>query len=121
MEMDPKQRPSSVSSGRPGSRVYPKTPIGEKFDNIATGRDVEWEPLVDFRRMDVSENTIHGAIAWAHGGDIIHSFGGNVLIYGRSMMKPFMMKVFAEALENELRVGSRSPFHARRTTETRSM
>ena len=44
--------------------------------------------------MDVSENTIHGAIAWAHGGDIIHSFGGNVLIYGRSMMKPFMMKVF---------------------------
>ena len=43
--------------------------IGEKFDNIATGRDVEWEPLVDFRRMDVSENTIHGAIAWAMAGN----------------------------------------------------
>ena len=100
--MDPNERPSSVSSGRPGSKVYPKSPIGEKFDNIATGRDVEWEPLVDFRRMDVSENTIHGAIAWAHGGEIIHSFGGNVLIYGRSMMKPFMMKVFAEVLDNEL-------------------
>ena len=35
-------------------------------------------------------------------GRIIHSFGGNVLIYGRSMMKPFMMKVFAEVLDKEL-------------------
>jgi hypothetical protein len=47
-----------VSAGRPGSAVYPTTPLGEKFENIPTGRDVEWEPLVDFRRMDVSENTI---------------------------------------------------------------
>ena len=93
--------PSSVSPGRPGSAVYPTTPLGEKFAGIATGRDVEWEPLVDFRRMDISENTIHGAIAWAHGNEIIHSFGGNVLVYGRSMMKPLMMKTFAEALDKE--------------------
>ena len=93
-------RPSSVSAGRPGSAVYPTTPLGEKFENIPTGRDVEWEPLVDFRRMDVSENTIHGAIAWAHGDEIIHSFGGNVLVYGRSMMKPLMMKPFVGALED---------------------
>ena len=52
-----KHRPSSVSPGRPGSEIYPTTPLGEKFSGIATGRDVEWEPLVDFRRMDVSENT----------------------------------------------------------------
>ena len=65
-----KHRPSSVSPGRPGSEIYPTTPLGEKFSGIATGRDVEWEPLVDFRRMDVSENTIHGAIAWAHGDEI---------------------------------------------------
>ncbi|MBT6684460.1 MAG: hypothetical protein HOB55_06335, partial [Euryarchaeota archaeon] len=38
--------PSSVSPGRPGSAVYPTTPLGEKFAGIATGRDVEWEPLV---------------------------------------------------------------------------
>ena len=25
-------------------------------------------------------------------------FGGNVLVYGRSMMKPFTMKIFSEAL-----------------------
>ena len=90
--------PSSVSPGRTGSSLYPSNPLGESHDGIATGRDVEWEPLVDFRRMDISENTIHGAIAWAHGNEIIHSFGGNVLVYGRSMMKPFTMKIFSEAL-----------------------
>ena len=90
--------PSSVSPGRPGSSLYPSNPLGERHDGIATGRDVEWEPLVDFRRMDISENTIHGAIAWAHGNEIIHSFGGNVLVYGRSMMKPFTMKIFSEVL-----------------------
>ena len=94
-------RPSSVAPGRPGSAIYPTNPLGEQYEGIATGRDVEWEPLVDFRRMDVSENTIHGAIAWAHGTDIVHSFGGNVLVYGRSMMKPLMMKTFQEALAAE--------------------
>ena len=94
-------RPSSVAPGRPGSAIYPTNPLGERHDGIATGRDVEWEPLVDFRRMDVSENTIHGAIAWAHGTEIVHSFGGNVLVYGRSMMKPLMMKTFQEALSSE--------------------
>jgi L-asparaginase II len=59
---------------------------------------VEWEPLVDYRRNGVSETTIHGAVAWATGGEVVHSFGGNVLCYGRSMMKPITMKVFADAL-----------------------
>jgi len=95
-------RPSSVSPGRPGSAVFPTNPLGEKHEGIATGRDVEWEPLVDFRRMDISENTIHGAVAWAHGDEIVHSFGGNVLVYGRSMMKPLMMKTFAKVLDDEL-------------------
>ena len=102
MTEEKKSRPSSVSPGRPGSTLFPTNPLGEIHEGIATGRDVEWEPLVDFRRMDVSENTIHGAVAWAHGNEIIHSFGGNVLIYGRSMMKPLMMKPFAKVLEDEL-------------------
>lgn len=93
---------SSVARGRPGSEVYPTTPIGEAHEGIPTGRDVEWEPLVDFRRNDVSENTIHGAVAWAHGTEVIHSFGGNVLCYGRSMMKPLMMKAFVDVLDSEL-------------------
>jgi L-asparaginase II len=58
--------------------------------------------LVDFRRNEVSENTIHGAVAWAHGRDVFHSFGGNVLCYGRSMMKPLLMKTFVDELADEL-------------------
>lgn len=77
---------------------YPKSPFGEKHQGIPTGRDVEWQPLVDYRRNDVSENTIHGAVAWYSGGELIHSFGGNVLCYGRSMMKLFYIRVFANEL-----------------------
>lgn len=94
--------PSSVTPGRPGSEVYPTSPLGEKIEGIATGRDVDWQPLVDYRRNGVSETTIHGAVAWASGRELIHSFGGNVLCYGRSMMKPFAMKVFAEDLADTL-------------------
>jgi len=93
---------SGVSPGKPGSSVYPSSPLGINEEGIATGRDVEWEPLIDYRRNGVSETTIHGAIAWAHGDKVIHSFGGNVLCYGRSMMKPLLMKVFADCLDGEL-------------------
>jgi L-asparaginase len=91
--------PSAVAPGRPGSAVYPKSPLGEKIPGIATGREVEWQPLVDYRRNGVSETTIHGAVAWGTSKGLIHSFGGNVLCYGRSMMKPLAMKVFAKELE----------------------
>jgi L-asparaginase II len=83
---------------KPGDEFYPSSPLGENIEGIATGRDVEWVPLVDYRRNGVSETTIHGAVAWASGGEIIHSFGGNVLCYGRSMMKPFMIRVFKDEL-----------------------
>ncbi len=79
--------------------MYPRSPLGASDPRIPTGRDVEWEPLVDYRRHDVSETTIHGAVAWASGGRIVHSFGGNVLCYGRSMMKPLMIKPLAAALD----------------------
>ncbi len=81
------------------SRVYPKSPFGETITGIPTGRDVEWEPLLDYRRNGVSETTIHGAVAWYSGDQLVHSFGGNVLCYGRSMMKLMYMKVFSKELE----------------------
>lgn len=81
-----------------GSRIYPISPFGEKVAGLPTGRDVEWEPLIDYRRNGVSENTIHGAIAWCSGKDQVHSLGGNVLCYGRSMMKLLYMKVFTDVL-----------------------
>ena len=92
-------QPSAVAPGRPGADVYPNSPLGEQIAGIPTGRDVEWEPLLDYRRNGVSETTIHGAVAWASGGKLIHSFGGNVLCYGRSMMKPITLKIFADDLE----------------------
>ena len=72
---------SAVQPGKPGSAMYPQSPLGEKVEGIPTGRDVAWEPLVDYRRNGVSETTIHGAVAWAHGDEVIHSFGGNVLLW----------------------------------------
>ncbi len=87
-----------IPSCSPGSALFPSSPLGDTEPGIATGRDVPWVPLVDYRRAGVSETTIHGAVAWAHGGEVVHAFGGNVLCYGRSMMKPLMMKVFTDEL-----------------------
>jgi L-asparaginase II len=92
-------REPAVPAARPGNSVYPSTPLGESDPRIPTGRDVEWVPLVDYRRHGVSETTVHGALAWASGGKLVHSFGGNVLCYGRSMMKPLLMKGFARVLD----------------------
>jgi L-asparaginase len=89
----------NVQDNWPGREIYPDDPLGKSTAGIPTGRDVAWEPLIDYRRNGVSETTIHGAVAWAHGDELIHSFGGNVLCYGRSMMKPLMIKVFAEAFK----------------------
>jgi L-asparaginase len=91
---------SSVTKKRPGAAVFPESPLGVKVEGIQTGREVSWEPLVDYRRNDVSETTIHGAVAWASGGEVVHSFGGNVLCYGRSMMKPVTMKLFVDDLSD---------------------
>jgi L-asparaginase len=92
--------PRTSAPGAPAAaaEIYPASRLGVQDAGIPTGRDVAWEPLVDYRRHGVSETTIHGAVAWAHGRRVIHSFGGDVLCYGRSMMKPLMMKVFAPAL-----------------------
>lgn len=79
---------------------YPQSPFGDQIPGIPTGRDVQWEPLVDYRRNGVSENTIHGAVAWYSGDRLVHSFGGNVLCYGRSMMKLFYMQIFTKELES---------------------
>ncbi len=82
----------------PGSQKYPVSPLGVSRPGIPTGREVAWEPLVDYRRLDVSETTVHGAVAWADPKGVLHSFGGEVLCYGRSMMKPLMIKPLAKAL-----------------------
>jgi len=66
-------------------------------DNIGQN---PWVQLVDYRRNGVPEVTIHGAISFVHGREVFYSWGGNVLCYGRSMMKPLQMKVFSKEFEN---------------------
>lgn len=57
-----------------------------------------WVPLVDYRRNEIAEVTVHGAISWVTGRKVFYSYGGDVLCYGRSMMKPLQLKVFAKEL-----------------------
>ncbi|HYX38151.1 MAG TPA: asparaginase [Oligoflexus sp.] len=64
--------------------------------------DNTWVPLVDYRRNGVPEVTVHGAVAWFKGKKPYHSYGGNVLCYGRSMMKPVQIKVIAKELDPHL-------------------
>lgn len=61
-----------------------------------------WVPLVEYKRNGIAECTIHGSVSWVSGKNLIYSWGGNVVCYGRSMMKPVMVKVFAEDLDKEL-------------------
>lgn len=96
------QETNALGLGADARRIFPTSPLGAQEAGLKTGRDVAWEPLVDYRRHGVSETTIHGAVAWASGGRIVHSFGGDVLCYGRSMMKPLMMKAFTQVLDAEL-------------------
>ena len=70
--------------------------------------DNTWVPLVDYRRNNVSEVTVHGAIAWVSGKKLIHSYGGNVTCYGRSMMKPLQLKSFSKDLDKSLKPESKA-------------
>lgn len=76
----------------------------KQLKNLSSAKEKQdqWVPLVDYQRNGVAECTIHGSISWVSGKNVIHSYGGNVLCYGRSMMKPFMMKVFAKDLDTHL-------------------
>lgn len=76
---------------------FPKSPVREKI-NVLSGRDIEWPVLVDFRRNEIAENTIHGAISWFSGGKLVHSVAGGNICYGRSTMKPVYIKAFAKDL-----------------------
>ncbi|MDJ0838572.1 MAG: asparaginase [Acidobacteriota bacterium] len=64
--------------------------------------DNQWVRLVDIRRNNIPECTIHGSISWVTGDRLLYAYGGNVVCYGRSMMKPVMMRVFSEILADVL-------------------
>lgn len=64
--------------------------------------DNSWVPLVEYRRNNIPEVTVHGAISWVSGTKVLHAYGGNVLCYGRSMCKPVQLRVFADTLDDHL-------------------
>ena len=78
--------------------IYPSSPLGETEGDVPTGRDVEWEPLVDYRRNGVSETTIHGAVAWYDGGKLSIVLVVTFLLW--TLMEPLMLKVFADELDD---------------------
>ncbi len=74
----------------------------------ATSSTDTWVPLVDYRRNGISEITIHGAISWVSGSKVVYAYGGDVMCYGRSMMKPLQIKVFAKELDEHLSLESKA-------------
>jgi L-asparaginase len=52
------------------------------------------------KRGLIAEILVHGSLCWVHGSEVIHEVGGDPLIYGRSIMKPFQMKVFKHELKD---------------------
>ena len=104
--------PSAVREGKPGSSMYPESSLGEVIDGIATGREVDWEPSGLPKKRCFRNN--HPRCCCGARDEVIHSFGGNVLCYGRSMMKPFMLKAFTEELNDA--TWEQKPFQLHPTT-----
>ena len=57
----------------------------------------QWAKLLELQRQGIAEVAIHGAVAWVHGALTIRSLG-RVTTFGRSLMKPYQIKVFAKDL-----------------------
>jgi L-asparaginase II len=53
-----------------------------------------WLPLLEYRRAGLPEVVVHGAVSWVSGNRVVHSYGGDPALFGRSLVKPFQMKVF---------------------------
>jgi L-asparaginase len=66
----------------------------------------EWAPLYSIERSDLDEVTVFGAVAFylqsETDSQLVHQVGSDPLIFGRSLMKPFQMKVFAADLKDDL-------------------
>jgi L-asparaginase len=61
----------------------------------------DWVQLVDYRRNGIPECTIHGSISW-YAPDLNYSYGGDVTVYGRSVLKPYQMKPISHILSDVL-------------------
>jgi L-asparaginase len=60
----------------------------------------QFDILLQRNRGPIAEILVHGSLCWMHGDKIIHTVGDDPLIYGRSLMKPFQVKVFTRELSD---------------------
>lgn len=61
-----------------------------------------WVPLVKYQREGITEVVKFGSVCWIAGDKPIHIYGDDIQCFGRSLMKPFQMKVFVEELKDVL-------------------
>ncbi len=61
-----------------------------------------WQSLVEYQRAGLSEALKFGALCWASGQNIVHSFGGDVSFFGRSTVKLIHMKGLTSYLDQVL-------------------
>jgi L-asparaginase II len=60
------------------------------------------EPLLVYKRGELAEITVYGAISWVSGGKLVHQYGGDAAYYLRSLAKPLQIKCFAGKLDGVL-------------------
>lgn len=77
----------------------------------------EFVPLVCYRRDALAEVTIHGAFSIFSQGRVVKHIGGNPLLFGRSLTKPYQMKPIVRDLR-ELSLRARALTLASHNAET---
>lgn len=63
-----------------------------------------WAPLIAYKRKGVPELIVYGAVSWVSDQRILHQYGGDAEIFGRSLVKPFQMKVLTKELDAVLSI-----------------
>jgi L-asparaginase len=61
-----------------------------------------YQLLLSYKRGDLAELEIFGAIAWVSGTRLLHQVGENPSLYLRSLSKPLQIKNFAALLDRQL-------------------
>lgn len=59
----------------------------------------QWAPLVEYRRENIAEVVKFGAVMCVSGDQILYQLGDDIVCFGRSLLKPYQMKVFTQALD----------------------
>lgn len=76
--------------------------MGQLINNASKNATQNWAPLVEYRREGIAEVVKFGAIMCVEGDRIHYQLGDDILCFGRSLLKPYQMKVFTNELNTLL-------------------